>query len=62
METKTMAGKRKKQPSDLHRRAQEGNLGQQEAGIEKEKASDLAHMGEKTRESEENEKDKHRST
>jgi hypothetical protein len=60
MEAKTMAGKRKKQSADLHKRA-EGNLGQQEANIEKEKASDLAHMGEKTGESGENEKDKRRS-
>ena len=36
-----MAGKRKKQSADLHKRA-EGNLGQQEANIEKEKASDYS--------------------
>jgi hypothetical protein len=41
------------------RKQREGNLGQKEARLEKEKASELTHMGEKTRKSEE--KDKRRS-
>jgi hypothetical protein len=36
----------------------EGNLGQKEARLEKEKASELTRMGEKTRESEKRERAK----
>jgi hypothetical protein len=38
---------RKENTSDRQKR-EKGNLGQKEARLEKEKASELAHMGEKT--------------
>jgi hypothetical protein len=56
-----MSGKqssRKTKSSDVHKQS-EGNLGQKEAYLEKEKASELTHMGEKTHKS--GEKDKRRS-
>ena len=55
-----MSGKqssRKKKSSDMHKQS-EGNLGQKEASLEKEKAFELTHMGEKTDKSE---RDKRRS-
>jgi hypothetical protein len=50
-----MSGKqpsRKKKSSNVHKQS-EGNLGQKEARLEKENASELTHMGEKTHKSEE---------
>jgi hypothetical protein len=40
---------------------QEGNLGQREARLEKEKQSELSHMGETSRESDAKRKDKRHS-
>jgi len=58
-----MSGKqspRKKKSSDMQKRG-EGNLGQKEARLEKDKDSELARMGEKTGESEKSERDKGRT-
>ena len=51
---------RKENTSDRQKR-EKGNLGQKEAHLEKEKASELAHMGEKTHESEKSQKGKGRA-
>jgi hypothetical protein len=48
---------RKAKSSDMQTR-DEANLGQKEARLEKEKASELTSMGEKSRESKKNERDK----
>jgi hypothetical protein len=53
-----MSGKqssRKKKSSDTHKQS-EGNLGKKEARLEREKASELTHMGEKTDKSDERDK------
>jgi hypothetical protein len=53
-----MSGKQssQKEKSSDARKRNEGNLGQKEAHLEKEKASELAHMGEKTQKPEEKHK------
>jgi hypothetical protein len=58
-EVKQMSNKRSSRPqkSSAMQKRGEGNLGQKEARLENEKASELAHMGEKTRESEKSERD-----
>jgi hypothetical protein len=52
-EAKQMSNKRssRQQKSSVMQKRGEGNLGQKEATLEKEKASELPHMGENTRES-----------
>ena len=52
-----MSGKqssRKEKPSADMQKSTKANLGQKEAGIEKEKASELASMGEKSAQSDKN--------
>jgi hypothetical protein len=58
-----MSNKRssRQQKSSVMQKRGEGNLGQKEARLEREKASELARMDEKTRESEKSERDKRRS-
>jgi len=53
-----MSNKRSSRPqkSSAMQKRGEGNLGQKEARLENEKASELTRMGEKTRESEESER------
>ena len=54
---KVMSGKqssRKEKPSADMQKSNKANLGQKEAGIEKEKASELASMGEKSAQSDKN--------
>ena len=56
-----MTGKQqgqKKKHSEVQKQ-QEGNLGQQEARLEKEKESELSKMGEMSRDSDSDRKDKH---
>jgi hypothetical protein len=52
-----MSGKQpsRKQKSSDTKQQSEGNLGQNEARLEKEKAAELANMGEKSRESDKRE-------
>jgi hypothetical protein len=60
---KAMSGKQspqKKKSSNMQKRG-EGNLGQKEAQLEKEKDLELTHTGEKTGESEKSERDKGRT-